>query len=815
MRFTASEKFNSIARGAAKIVQRRCYVRKVTDITEAVGSGTAWTEVTSRILEWPGASERIEIGLGQQTSDSANVVAHGVQWWRDTVFNATALQEIEFKTETHIGLSDANLATETMYEFCGFIDKVNVESDELTDEVRFTAYTLDDRASRIAGENITTQYVEDDIEGDHTGTDGLVLFNMPDIFLKSANVASYVLKVGTHTISYEYNATGPVRTLSLDGGLAVTITGGGDITLGNGETTALDIERVVVYVRGSLSHLQTYSAEEKIVVTTAGDVLPKQYYRGHSVRALVRTILTQIGITNQTINTLEIETQDANPKVSLVDYPPQTSGINGYKWAMTTDGTDLFVGVGHRVYKRVMETDSYALIATMTAGDRITKLIYDGTNGLLWICYGNNLEGNGKIRRLTIAGSTLSAEVSISGALHGGICMFPSDSYCILYIDGSTRSIKRVDPSTLAVTTLFTASDLSYSAGYGPQASFAYVRGVRYGFIAIDSSSDIFLHEVVYAAGWSEEGQTSAGIPEAFVVAAWDGTDHIVYYSMVDQYVKSLAYNSTTPTNILLLSAGVTATEITFVNSTFYGTTSAYKLYSFDASAATSTLLSSAPTIKTQYHTLCEISGVLFGLDQVGRLWRYSSMLAMYVDDADFSGTNIRDALVSILNPFGLVATISPTKQAHVYRRGDEHGDPVTSGDTLVLTNAEVESITKASKSHVAFGLVEVSNDTERSTYNGTAFDTEVLSDVSRLSVSSRYIPNEIVIDLCKYLYTYFSVSRDSYLVNLANVLLYQFEPFDGATLTFTGNKITSSGTGIIMAKSIDRDGNLSFEVLK
>ncbi|TAK54380.1 MAG: hypothetical protein EPO24_13185, partial [Bacteroidetes bacterium] len=88
-------------------------------------------------------------------------------------------------------------ADDVLTVFSGFVDLQGAEFNERTDNVKFDVYSYDDRASRIPAELLTTQYINGDIDG--SGTDGLVLPEIPYLYMKDANIASYVLQPGLHT----------------------------------------------------------------------------------------------------------------------------------------------------------------------------------------------------------------------------------------------------------------------------------------------------------------------------------------------------------------------------------------------------------------------------------------------------------------------------------------------------------------------------------------------------------------------------------------------------------------------------------------
>jgi hypothetical protein len=94
MKFTPTALFDVISNAASKYLQWKVYVRKVTSLSEALDSGTAWVDVTSHIVETPTIGQKAEIDVCIPTCGSISLTAKGIAWWEANVFNATATQYI-------------------------------------------------------------------------------------------------------------------------------------------------------------------------------------------------------------------------------------------------------------------------------------------------------------------------------------------------------------------------------------------------------------------------------------------------------------------------------------------------------------------------------------------------------------------------------------------------------------------------------------------------------------------------------------------------------------------------------------------------
>jgi len=229
MKFSATSLFDIIANGASKYPKWNVYVRKVTSLSEPLDSGTAWLDVTSFINGIPTISQKAEIETGIPVSNSLNLTGIDIKWWEANVFNATDSQYIEIKIQCQLGLSATAFATDIVYAFSGYIRK-NPQENELTDTLSLTAYTLDDLLGELPGEYLTMQTM--------IGTD-LFLPSVPGVYIHNANITSFVLKSGVHTIAYDSTVSPP--TAKLDDGLAVPLIVGSNILANqyNDELTGL------------------------------------------------------------------------------------------------------------------------------------------------------------------------------------------------------------------------------------------------------------------------------------------------------------------------------------------------------------------------------------------------------------------------------------------------------------------------------------------------------------------------------------------------------------------------------------------------
>lgn len=808
MKFSATSFWNAVAKGAAKVVIERVYVRKVTDLSLALNSG-AWMEITDRLESMPTINLRIEYEVGQYTADAVSFTGIGITWFKNNVFNATASEYIEIKAECKIGLSETRLATDLAYMYCGFVDK-QVRYSEINDTVSFTALTADDLLAGFAVENISTQYIDPDIDG--AGTDGLILFDIPGVWVKNANVTSFVLRAGVHTITYEYNSGGGNQRAKLDDGDWVTIGGSSGVkTLSNKDVN----QKVEIYVITSFLPTSTEAITEKIVVTNPGTTLPKHFYRSTNIKRIITKICEKVGITSLTFDAMEFDSHDGTGRLTFIETPPNDETQIGYKRALANDGTDLWVGVGNLLYKRTMATETYALKATADAGYNIIKLLYNARNNHLWMVLQSG--SNFRLRYYDIAGDTLSSSITLNspGTMHS-IALIDYEyspgswKYGICYIDDSLDRFRFVDDS---MTDSLIASVANASSG------FAYIRGGNtYWFqkLVPGTPNTYFTHgyQVDGSGNWVDQGISSAGQPDGIhqVAAYIESEDRVYYWDSTALKVRAHLRTGTTSTDLLTLSSGDAVECMHFGNSRVYFTTkTAGKLYSAVSNAAT--LLQDAEPAHAQYSQLNYLTDRLYGIDVNGVLFQYHTVIRMFIRDAVGEGS-AKDLLNKVHQAYMLLYTFSPIKAAYVYRRGNSAGIPQTSGNTISITVNESEILEEETQKYEAIQLVRVSNGRVTTSYDGTTFDAEVLSDKRTLEITNDFIPDSIIKDVAYFVYQFFKTNRTLYKFSLPVMPLFQYEVFDNANVTFTTTKIQKTGSGPIYAARYEPDGTLGLEVL-
>lgn len=841
MKFTASDKWNVFAKAAHKQLRIRVFVRLTTNLAADLATGT-WHEITHAVTFDTLGKSQVEYLIGQFTTDSMDFTGHGIAHYKSIIFAASTSQYIEIKVTVQLGNS-GDWADDECIIFSGYVDKTagGIQYHESTDTVDFTAYTAQDIGYRIAAENLTTQYIATAINGTDNG---LILENIPGVYVLDANIAGFVLPLGVHTIEYRYNEGTPALYFK------------GDSALIAGDNTTYTLtdpsfnQKIKLYVKET-DWLPQEDKTDKVIVTTEGATLPQNWFKTVSVAWMLRECYRHMGITEVYMQSLDYPVapgQSVTEKISYLDVAAPTISPTSPRQAMTTDATDLYIGVAGRVYRRNMTPGfTYGtydlLIDLVEEGDVnpfILKLMYNARNDHLWLYY---IDAAGaKVRRYDfLADPPLSASVLLNAintrTREYTVELFDynysgsSWHYSIVYvdtdvgvreIDGATLGISLVMASVvpsrrfitdfmhqmasgiIRVTSLNTTSEWGYeeiqldssnvwqlNSPFGHDGSF----GAGYKLAAYNPVTDaIYFHEDPIGDIYYHTPTNATFVPVYFLTGDAAGI-YTIQFDGVDAVYAGVRSSGSTLDGIsvgLVKITGLTQVDIATVGDVFYGT------------------FAGTP----RGIVVCRIGNNAYGLNSDGKIWSYGPTLQMWVKSADFENMSVSDVVNELLTNYNIAATISSTKKAYVLPRGNASGTALTTGNSIAITVDDATDISETIGYAPKAALVEIDNGTVRRTYNGTAYNREVLTDAHKVSKQGTYIPDELVPDLAYYFYQFFKTERHLYRIPVGIMPLLQYEPFDGASITFTTTKIQKTASGPIMGVEVGLDGSMTFDVL-
>jgi hypothetical protein len=203
----------------------------------------------------------------------------------------------------------------------------------------------------------------------------------------------------------------------------------------------------------------------------------------------------------------------------------------------------------------------------------------------------------------------------------------------------------------------------------------------------------------------------------------------------------------------------------------------------------------------------------LFVLKESQLLTQFASLISMYVSiDINLRDDSVFDAIKYLCLGFNLWARIGANKTGSVMRRIDNAGLILTTGNNVTLDADKARDISEESGCTEAYDIVEVSNDIDSETYDGTNFGVKAFGNQKVITINSKYIDSQLLKDYAFWFYKYFSVAHKRFVIPTPLIPFFQFEPSDGAVLSFT-DKIITSDSGIIEGQSIARNGETEFEV--
>jgi len=842
MKLTASNTFNMLARGGSKVLQWKFYIRFVGTLNQALNLSN-WTDVSSKVIEEEiEIAHKIEYEHGQFTCDSLLVRARDVAYWRDLIFRDGVTtnpgQYAEFKVEFKLGDGTA-FASDTLYMFAGFIDYVGITFDELNDECTFKAFTAEDLAGTIAAERISAQYLHPNIDG--FKTTGLVLPNIPGLYVKNAAVAPRPLSVGVHTITYQVN--GGLQQAKLDNCTVWKTLVQGDNVLGDVDNSSGDTQRVTMHVFNTVAlSTSTAALTDSLIILQANTVLPRQFYQNTSMKFLLRKIYELIGIDTVNFDSMTLNSYDGNAKMSFLEIPPADSANSLPRGAMATNGTDIFVGVGNVVYKRTMATEIYTVVTTVPAGNVIWKLFYNARKNFLWTLYGPP-GGGGESGGPDTISMTVRLNNLIGADIYGeaGPVTMYADAYemidynytgssyhqSVLYVEPGSSSLREIVWNGTDFAPGLTLFTIGFTGSAFPR--HIYRTGATIKFTTTNTADNYQLLTINSVNAWVS-GSTETGPATVGRAFAFNSVDSRIYRFMSDGSLNWHSENNATATTISGISVGTNNYWALgyLSDGRAYGyaqNTSDLKWGFFSVTSGVISWLARDPSLQPGIFpqlphpaSTVLIAGRYFGLSNGGTMFMYATILNLYVGLADFSGLSVRDALSSILKAGNLVATNSATKSAFVYRRGDLSGIPQTTGNILTLNISDAGQIEEELSVYQSYGLVVVSSQSLSETYDGQSFGASQLSNVPRIEINNKYIPDLLIRDMTYYFFQFFRYARRMVRVTMPVEPLFQYEVFDAANVNFLSplklQRIISGVNTPIYAMRYLYNGSMAIECL-
>jgi len=403
-----------------------------------------------------------------------------------------------------------------------------------------------------------------------------------------------------------------------------------------------------------------------------------------------------------------------------------------------------------------------------------------------------------------------------------------TSSYAVCLIDcnytGSSWKYGLILVGNNNVTFVTSAMSQSY-IGMPTNSQPLWARSFSNGFnCLIKSGSNYKVHQITInsSGSWVDAGDlTVAGMTESFNVADYNYVEGFIYYWSSTSHALKKFYISSSANPIVPTVVYTDPDGVRTCNQIYYNV-SEQKIY-FTLSEDTLRSVTSAPVLSVvyggsigqSYHSIVLHGSVLAGIEASGMVWIQSATaIRSYIKDFDYSGQKITDVINGFLKAYNFVNVIRPDKTAIVYRRGDDSGTPITSGNSLALTIRESSEILRQTNYASGILFAEIGSDANRRTYDGTHYDVEVLSDARTLTLTADFAPVDLYQDLLHMHFAYWSIARDLYTLDAGIHPAFQFEPIDAASVTFATTKIQKTGSGPIYSMIYNTDGSMEVGVL-
>jgi hypothetical protein len=411
--------------------------------------------------------------------------------------------------------------------------------------------------------------------------------------------------------------------------------------------------------------------------------------------------------------------------------------------------------------------------------------------------------------------------------------------YGFLGTNHAANSVISISGDTTLTATVFTSSQVGAGAGYGPSSGYAFSRFTpsitSYLCPMTIAGTTCRYHDIWWysaTAGWASVKtlQTTAPSTTAgawYLNASYHPSEANVYF--FDSGISAVRYHSlsadgiTVATTVLdLRGAPTSAGQTAHWNGNIYFSTSLsgwlYQVNNGGYSAIGAGAFLGVPPIRVSNYGIGSWNGVLYGISENASLWKYDSTIGLYSANADFDGKDLTTALFDTLRSFNLVVNINPNKSALVYRRSNDSGTPITTGNTLTVAISDLSKLSKVTKAIRKCDLVEVTNGNKTFNYNGSTFNNKsVIFGQNIVNVDTPLLPNELLADLIKVFYNFFKVDRDIYSIELGTGPQFQYEVLDNANFSLASTKIAPvvTGDGFPIYKTIyQKDGSMTIEVL-
>ncbi|MBX7047216.1 MAG: hypothetical protein K1X86_15405 [Ignavibacteria bacterium] len=685
--------------------------------------------------------------------------------------------------------------------FGGYVPKGRINTDEILGTIELTIIPYFGRAEETAL-RLTRKYTDEY---------GLRLNNC-EVWITKANFEGHVLKSGVHVISVKSQEGYPYA--KLDDGDWTALDAGTNTVLETAQDVFGNYQKCEIHYEAL-----SYSGEknQKVIVRNEGDLLPETFYFYPLVKEIITKAFNEMGVTNIVYDRFLIPTYDGRrvmSGVSRVDNDPNNTFI---PVAICSNGTDKIYISGstgaltnpfkNQIWEYNHASGEVRLIYETTLNERTWyKLVWHEGHLIAFIDNKEEDEERGFIQYFTFWETGVTYTTVATDHQYDTLNSYYKfhhtkflNKVLFLGYSGGNKTVIAQDIPTGAIANIVTHSDIELSGANfiwdnNTVVYYYYLRNLP------ESLTGRKLCRVSYSNGWqaeeeitdwfsAEEGSWNDWYPIQYtaegkvLLLKRDNTKAVFFNITAMEFSANLCPPGKkifSPVEIdgkmyfIMLDDESGDQNICYFENNEITTASFKKITPYD-------LVQHAGYFGFQQ--LCGFTDI-DNLKIIAALSKYPALLLKFADniepfiegELDTEGRTIRAVMEEISNNFLAWLRVDENNTGYFVRRAASRGN-----DALVLKKKYTATrITQSVYNEKYDGIVIVNGNKIKYGWGETGIFSRVLN------LDLQFIPDDFIIDMCKYFYDYYSTSRllkkISYLPTFFN-----YEPLDPADLTDYG----------------------------
>lgn len=671
-------------------------------------------------------------------------------------------------------------------KFGGWMDHNRSKADAVKKTIDVVAYSYLGKADFINGYHLTTRYLDDN---------GLILYTT-QLWIRNAAVEGKELQKGGH---YIYTKFDDLARAKLDDGEWTVLTVGEESELLNSDES----ESVIVFYDG----FSDPSAEEKasIVIVKEISQYPETFFYYEPIKEIIKKCFDEIGITNQEIKRFEIPTWDSRKIISGSNRVEDTNGFF-VPASIASNGEDLIYVSGsftgspnkNQIWEYNHTSDSARLIYETTLNNNTKhKLIWEPDDNYLIAFIDNKEEDEerGFIQRFTINEFGVSYTTLIQDSQFDTVNPYYRfhfspflKKFLFIGYNGSDKVIFEMDLNG-SKSVIATDNDIELNG-----ACWIYDKDTVVEFYYIKNVSGTRkVYKLSYSGSWSN----------SFVIDWFDNGDYNYWYPYQFTFEEKIYLSNFNETRLYLREENNFTENLNPANTKFYSPfefdDKIYLLVHNTSTDVQKVASISGDTLSFESNDIVPYDIIkhpatlgfqhitnFFDLDDQitlavlskypALMLRFSEKIIPFIDgEYDVSDKTIRQVLEELANNYLAFVRIDSYKKAWFIQRGTYQ-----TTDIVEFKKFNKDRIKERMYSE-KYDRIEVTNSRG---VTGKYGDTGI--DINTLQLDMRFIPDDLVKDMAKYFYDYYSVLRYIMKFNYLPTY-YNWEVMDQADMSEFG----------------------------